>query len=401
MGNPGRIRKQSPKGCNKSSKGCNFVCATVRRAFSLPWKTTKEMYRRIVDKEKREATVSLYGTIGEEVPGNQVALDIAAMDGQVDTINILVNSNGGDVLQGLSIVSAILSAKAFIHARVNGIAASMAAVITVAADRVTMQDYAKLMVHDPFYAGTEGGKMTDKERKALESVADTLRTILSRRGCGKGKIAKLMSDETWFTADEAVAAGLADEVAHTGRKEEYRGLSASEILNKAMSEKAGMGVNNQKTKRMNEIAKALGLPEDATEEQILNAIQKVKKENEEQRDAAVAALLAMGEKKGIVTGKNKERMARLAAADLSLFIDLMEDKAEGPEKKEQAAGGLAGRLSRLSDAISLVKGKGAQSPKPERSWDWYQRNDPQALMEMERNDPERFNRLLDEYEQSI
>ena len=359
------------------------------------------MYRRIVDREKREATVSLYGTIGEEVPGNQVALDIAAMDEHVDTINILVNSNGGDVLQGLSIVSAILSAKAFIHARVNGIAASMAAVITVAADRVTMQDYAKLMVHDPFYAGTEGGKMTGKERKALESVADTLRTILSRRGCDKGKIAKLMSDETWFTADEAKAAGLADEVVRTGRKEEYRGLSASEILNKAMSEKAGMGVNNQKTKRMNEIAKALGLPEDATEGQILNAIQKVKKENEEQRDAAVAALMAVGERKGVVTEKNKERMARLAAADLSLFIDLMEDGAARPQKKEQAAGGQAGRLSRLSDAITLMKDKGAQPPKPERSWDWYQRNDPQALMEMERNDLERFNRLLDEYEQSI
>ena len=42
-----------------------------------------------------------------------------------------------------------------------------------------------------------------------------------------------------------------------------------------------------------------------------------------------------------------------------------------------------------------------QNQKPERDWDWFQKNDPQALAEMERTDPDKFNRLLDEYEQSI
>ena len=40
------------------------------------------MYQRIVDKEKREATIALYGVIGQDIPGNQVALDIAAMDAE-------------------------------------------------------------------------------------------------------------------------------------------------------------------------------------------------------------------------------------------------------------------------------------------------------------------------------
>ena len=286
------------------------------------------MYQRIVDKEKREATIALYGVIGQDIPGNQVALDIAAMDGGVDTINILINSDGGSVSEGLSIVSAILSARAYIHAFVNGIAASMAAVIAVSADKVSMQDYAKMMIHNPFFEGKGNDRLSDRERKARDSITDTLRTILSRRGCGKEKIADLMSNETWFSA-----------------------------------------------------------------------INETREQAEEQRKWVIDTFIRLGEEKGVVTKENKERMARLATADISLFLEFVQDgkKEEGKTVAQQAdAGG-----QRLSKAISELREKGSQNQKPERNWDWYQKNDPQALAEMERTDPDKFNRLLDEYEQSI
>lgn len=102
-------------------------------------------YERIINKEKREATIRMYGVIGREVDGTQMAHDIAELDEAADTIHILINSDGGSVSQGLSVVSAILSAKAYICARINGIAASMAAVIAISADKVEMQDFAKLI----------------------------------------------------------------------------------------------------------------------------------------------------------------------------------------------------------------------------------------------------------------
>lgn len=354
------------------------------------------MYQRIVDKEKREATIALYGVIGQDIPGNQVALDIAAMDGSVDTINILINSDGGSVSEGLSIVSAILSARAYIHAFINGIAASMAAVIAVSADKVTMQDYAKMMIHNPFFEGKGSDKLSDRERKALDSITDTLRTILSRRGCGKEKIASLMSNETWFSAEEAKKEGLADEVVTTARKEELGNLSTSELMDKIMNENK---INNQQTEQMKEIAKALGLPEDATGQQIIDAINETRKQAEEQRKWVIDTFIRLGEEKGVVTKENKERMTRLAKADISLFLEFVQDgkKEEGkPAARQADAGG-----QRLSKAISELRGKGAQAQKPERNWDWYQKNDPQALAEMERTDPDKFNRLLDEYEQSI
>ena len=97
-------------------------------------------YELIENKEKREATIRMYGVIGRDVDGNRMAYDIANLDKEADTIHILINSDGGSVSQGLSVVSAILSAKAYIHAHVNGIAASMAAVIAISSDKVSMQD---------------------------------------------------------------------------------------------------------------------------------------------------------------------------------------------------------------------------------------------------------------------
>lgn len=358
------------------------------------------MYQRLIDKAKREATFSLYGVLGEDIPGNRVAQDIASADERVDTIHLLINSNGGSVSEGLSIVSAIVSARAYVHAHINGVAASMAAVIAVSADKVSMQDYAKLMIHNPFYKGNESEKLSGKERKALESITDTLRTILSRRGCDKERIAKLMSDETWFGAEEAKAAGLADEVVRTARKEELGGLTTGELMARLMDE--NNNIINQPKKQMKEIAKALGLPEDATEQQIVDTIAAMKRETEEQRKLTVDAFMGLGEKRGVVTAANRERMARLAEADLSLFVDLVEQEEAQPGTGEAPLTSRGeGGSQRLSDAIARLGGKGAPGQKPERTWDWLQKHDPQALMEMERTDPEKFKRLLDEYEQSI
>lgn len=68
----------------------------------------------------------LYGSIGQKVDGDLFARELAALDdGQLDIIKIRINSPGGDVFQGMSIVSAMLSVKTPVHAYIDGIAASM------------------------------------------------------------------------------------------------------------------------------------------------------------------------------------------------------------------------------------------------------------------------------------
>lgn len=77
-----------------------------------------------------------------------------------------------------------------------------------------------------------------------------------------------MKDETWFSALEAQSAGLCDDVVTTPRKEELSNLSVPELLSRINNEYQS---SNKKT-NMKEIAKALGLPEGASQQQILDDI---------------------------------------------------------------------------------------------------------------------------------
>lgn len=363
-------------------------------------------YERIVNKEKREATLRMYGVIGRDVDGNRMALDLTQLDGTADTIHIHINSNGGSVDQGLSVVSAILSARAFIHVHVNGIAASMAAVIAVCGDKVSMQDYAKLMIHDPFLSGKGSNKLSPKDIKALDSIKDTLQTILSRRGCDKDKIASLMKDETWFNAEEAKTAGLIDDVVTTPRKEELSNLSTQELMDRVMNE-----YQPKKSFNMNEIAKALGLPENATEQQILDAIRVKEKSRNDQMDALVSHYMALGAKNGIVTDKNTDKMQRLAAADFELFAEMVSEAPQtdaAPEEEDDASVKKTkiAQEGRLSAVLAELRATGAASAtqkgsKTARTYDWYQKNDPRALARMESEKPKEFERLLNEYESNM
>ena len=86
------------------------------------------------------------------------------MDGKYDTLDLHINSPGGDVTQGYSIISVILTMKTPINVYIVGIAASMAAVIAICGKNVYMYDYSRLMIHDPYFSGAETDKLTDKEK---------------------------------------------------------------------------------------------------------------------------------------------------------------------------------------------------------------------------------------------
>lgn len=159
---------------------------------------------------------------------------------------------------------------------------------------------------------------------------------------------------------------------------------------------------------MKEIAKALGLPEDASQQQILDAIAEKNKTANETRDALIGQLLSLGKKNGTVTDQNEDRMKRLASADFELFAEMISDV---PDKEADKQTGEDGDLTRkpsgqtdnrrLSDILDRVGKKDKKGGNDSHDWDWYQKHNPEALLKMEREDPERFNRLLNEYESSI
>lgn len=232
----------------------------------------EKTYIDSVNNAAREAVMRLYGVIGDKVDGDYFAQELASLDTRgIDLVHIRINSPGGDVFQGMSIVSAILSMNTPVAVHIDGIAASMAAVIAVAADTVYMMDFAKMMIHDPYFSGADAKSLSAKQKKMLARLTDMLRQILSRRGKNDSEMAKLMQDETWFSAEEAKTAGLCDEIT-ASVKNEYKNLAPLQLVAAVEAEYLD---SNQNKIEMKNVALKLGLPEAAAEADVLAAVVKL------------------------------------------------------------------------------------------------------------------------------
>lgn len=160
--------------------------------------------------------IYIYDYIGpwdDEVSASEVAAVLAAHQ-QVDTVRVYVNSGGGNLYEGLAIHSALERHPAQVEVLVEGVAASIASCIVQAGDVRRMAPTAQMMIHDP--RGGAWGEARDLETamRQLEAARQTLAALYMTRS-GSGDIASwlaVMAAETWYTAPEAVAAGLADEV---------------------------------------------------------------------------------------------------------------------------------------------------------------------------------------------
>lgn len=137
---------------------------------------------------------------------------------QPSEIVIHVNSSGGCVVDGISVFAAIQNCKIKVKTINEGLAASMGSIIWAAADELYMKDYSLLMIHNPFME-SESNDADD----IVGAFKKQLKIIYSKRfGLDDETIEKIMNGEegkdgTWFTAEEAVAAGFlsADHIVET------------------------------------------------------------------------------------------------------------------------------------------------------------------------------------------
>lgn len=164
----------------------------------------------------REAEILIYEDVGEGwfggVTAKQFAEDLKAI-GAVDTINLRINSLGGDVFDGLAIYRLLVEHKARVVTHIDGWACSIASVIAMAGNEIRMGEASTMMIHNAW--GVAVGNADDLRSTAdrLEAVSASLRDVyVARTGRDAVEVAAWMDAETWFTAAEAKANGFADEV---------------------------------------------------------------------------------------------------------------------------------------------------------------------------------------------
>ncbi len=161
------------------------------------------------------AMIQIFDQIGEDWFGGS-GVSAKAFSDALQSVGpgplvVEINSPGGNVWDGLAIYNMLRGRNAQVTTRVVGIAASIASIIALAGDTVEIADAALFMIHDP--SGMVAGTADDmrKMAAALDQHAEVLAGIYAKcTGKSVAQIQAAMTAETWFTAQEAVAFGLAD-----------------------------------------------------------------------------------------------------------------------------------------------------------------------------------------------
>jgi ATP-dependent Clp protease protease subunit len=142
-------------------------------------------------------------------------------------ITVRIDSPGGDVIAASVIRSIMTDYPGDITVRIDGLAASAAVIVAMAGQKVRIMDTAYMMIHDPavivFLAMLDIktlGRLHDQLKSIKVGIADT---YASKTGMSPKKISRMMADETWMSAREAVEMGFATEIIEGGQKQPANG----------------------------------------------------------------------------------------------------------------------------------------------------------------------------------
>lgn len=135
--------------------------------------------------------------------------------GDVSAINLYVNSPGGSVFEGIAIYNMLKRHNAKVHAYVDGLAASIASVIIMAADKIYMPANSMIMIHNPWTYVVGNSTELRKQADDLDRIGESSKQSYLQKAGDKlsdDKLQKMLDDETWLNANEALEYGLCDVV---------------------------------------------------------------------------------------------------------------------------------------------------------------------------------------------
>jgi ATP-dependent Clp protease, protease subunit len=170
---------------------------------------------RFEAKGDKEYKLAIYGTIGGWFGENDAdTVRRKLQDVKAEKIHVHINSGGGSAFDGVAICNMLKQHDSEIIVHVDGWAASAASVIAMAGDKIIMPSNTMMMIHQASTFEYGNADNFEKTAKDLRKIDTALTASYKSRFVGTDEeLKQLLKEGTWLTADEAVALGLADEVA--------------------------------------------------------------------------------------------------------------------------------------------------------------------------------------------
>ena len=112
--------------------------------------------------------------------------------------------------------------KGKVTVKIDGIAASAASVVAMAGDETLIAPTGMIMIHNPATAAFGNKEAMEQAIRLLDEVKESIINAYETKShISRGKIAKMMDEETWLNAKKAQSLGLVDGILFsTGKKPE-------------------------------------------------------------------------------------------------------------------------------------------------------------------------------------
>lgn len=175
---------------------------------------------------KKQSVIHIRGTIindsdrriYEEYKKSYTSPSDIKLPNQKENIKVIINSQGGDVFAGSEIYTMLREYQGHVTVEIHSIAASIASVIAMAGDTVRISPTAQIMIHE---ASTTTIGNTSRHKGSIDVLDKINRSITTayqrKTGLSGEELRKMMSEETWMTAQQAKSKGFVDEIMFTDK----------------------------------------------------------------------------------------------------------------------------------------------------------------------------------------
>lgn len=311
----------------------------------------------VLTKGDGSAQVLLYGYVGEgeKIDAANVVAQLMELESQYSKIDIHINSNGGDVFNGIAIYNALKTCKSDISIYIDGVAASIAGIIALCGKPLYMNKYSRLMLHA--VSGGSYGNASDLRKTAdmMEDIQHDLASMIAKKcGMNEDAIYTKYFDEKdhWISADEAKEMGIIDGIYNIEEDEnETPDTSSTEQIYKYFNNRLNTETQNQEQEMKLDAIKgidafkdvandeeALKMMGDLAEKSLLvdslkSEVETLKNELADLHAKADEAIIDKAIEVGKIKNEQKETFMNLLRADKENTIKLLDSLAV-PAKEE-------------------------------------------------------------------
>lgn len=170
--------------------------------------------------------IQIYDVIDETT-----AQKVKAMVVGQQPLTVHINSPGGGVTDGLAIYNILRKHPGRVTAIIDGLCASAATFVALAADEIVMAEHSLMMVHNPWAVTSGDATQMRKTADTLDVHSREMAALYTERtGISEEKAVAIMAAETWFNAYEAVEAGFAHRVDNAERSKPRLDAAAMSFL---------------------------------------------------------------------------------------------------------------------------------------------------------------------------